>query len=239
MIEVPLLSSIRTSRAIATLLSEQSLSTAEGKQALQNLKKIGTPAIPKLIEALSNQQNSGVIENLLSALLNQQSLSNYLQALASPDQEIVRAVTRILCKSEAYDPNQLLELFLNPDISKTAVGEIISSHADKINFSELIALVDKVTSTARPIIYRIIDQHVTIDAIPSLVLKVKSNEPMVRAFVASALSRFNTKDTRNALVQLLSDPNKNVREAALKALGKLKAFDTVEMICQMLTDHFH
>jgi serine/threonine-protein kinase len=235
-IDVQLLNNLKTNRAIATLLAEQSVTSAEGKQALQSLRKIGSPAIPKLIETLSAPQNTGIIESLLLTLLDKNTLPYYLPALASSNQNIIRSVTKILCKSDAYDPNELLRLFLNQDTSKTALGEIITAHAAGISFKDLIALLDKVTSTSRPMIYRIIDQHATIDTIPLLVAKTKSNEPMVRAFVASALSRFNTKSTRNALTQLLSDPNKNVREAALRALGKLKAFDAVELICQALMD---
>jgi serine/threonine-protein kinase len=235
-IDVQLLNNLKTNRAIATLLAEQSVTSAEGKQAMQNLRKIGSPAIPKLIETLTAPQNTGIIENLLLSLLDKNTLPYYLPALGSSNQNIIRSITKILCKSDAYDPNELLRLFLNQDISKTALGEIITAHAADINFKDLIALLDKVASSSRPVIYRIIDQYTTIDTIPLLVAKTKSNEPMVRAFIASALSRFNTKDTRNALIQLLSDPNKNVREAALRALAKLKAFDAVELICQMLMD---
>ncbi|KPJ93207.1 MAG: hypothetical protein AMJ53_07860 [Gammaproteobacteria bacterium SG8_11] len=231
-----LLNNIKTNRAIATLLMEQSVTSAEGKQALQSLRKIGSAAIPKLIETLSAPQNTGIIETLLLSLLDKNTLPYYLPALTNSNQNIVRSVTRILSKSDAYNPNELLHLFLDPDISKTALGEIVSTHAANVHFKELLALVDKVSSTCRPIIYRIIDQHASIDSIPLLIAKTKSNEPMVRTFIASALSRFNTKDSRNTLAQMLTDPNKNVREATLRALGKLKAFDTVELICQMLLD---
>jgi HEAT repeat protein/tRNA A-37 threonylcarbamoyl transferase component Bud32 len=235
-ISVQLLSNYRTSKAIATLLSEQSITTPEGKQALQSLRKIGIPAIPKMIEALSTAQDAVVLENVLLGLVENKSLPFYLEALANPNQIIVSSITKILCKTDAYNPNELLPLFLRPDTSKKSLGEIVSTHAGKINFKDLIALIDKVNSSCRPVLYRIIDQHIGSDGIPLLIAKLKSNEAMVRAFIASALSRFNTKDTRNALAQLLSDPNKNVREAALRALGKLKAFDTIELICQMLLD---
>lgn len=231
-----LLNSYRTNKAIATLISEQSVTSAEGKQALHSLRKIGAAAIPKLIETLGVPQETAIIENLLFSFVDNRSLPLYLEALASPSQDIVRGVTKILCKTDNYNPNELLPLFIKPEISKQSVGEIIAAHAGKINFKELIALIDKVHSTCRPIIYRIIDQHIGAEGIPLLIAKSQSHEPMVRAFIATALSRFNTKETRNALAQLLSDPNKNVRESALRALGRLKAFDTVELICQMLMD---
>lgn len=231
-----LINNLKTSRAIATLLSEQSVTTAEGKQALQSLRKIGTPAIPKLIEAITVTQNNAIIESLLLSLLNKNSLPYYLPALTSSNQKILHCITKILSKSADYDPNQLIDLFLDQNTSKTALGEILAAHADRVNFKELIVILDKVTSTSRPILYRLIDQFATPDTIPLLVAKTKSGEAMVRTYIASALSRFNTKEARNALTQLLGDPNKTVREAALRALGRLKAYDTVEIICQMLMD---
>ena len=218
------------------MLSEQSVTSSEGKQALQSLRKIGAPAIPKLIETLNTSQDTTILESLLLSFVDNRTLPVYLEALTSPNHDIVRRVTKILCKSDAFNPNELLSLFLNHETSKKALGEIITTHASKINFKEFIILIDKVNSTCRPIIYRIIDQHITAEGIPLLISKINSKEAMVRAFIASALSRFNTNDTRNALTQLLSDSNKNVREAALRALGRLKAFDTVELICQMLMD---
>jgi hypothetical protein len=81
-----MLNNFRTSRAITTLLNEQSATSAEGKQALQSLRKIGSPAIPKLIEALSLRQNTAILESLLFSFLDNQSLPAYLQALANSDQ---------------------------------------------------------------------------------------------------------------------------------------------------------
>jgi len=233
---VQLLNSYRINKAITALLSEQSITSPEAKQALQSLRKIGAPAIPKLIDTLSIAQETPIIESLLQSQLDNHSLPIYLEALSSQSQKVVHGITKILCKADNYNPNELLPLFLKPDTSKKAIGEIVATHASKINFKELVALMDKVHSTCRPIIYRIIDQHIQADGIPLLIAKTKSNEAMVRAFIASALSRFNTKDTHNALAQMLSDPNKNVREASLRALARLKAFDTVELICQSLMD---
>ena len=47
------LAGLQTNKAIATLLANQ-VSTPEGKRALLKIKKIGAPAIPKLIDSLSS-----------------------------------------------------------------------------------------------------------------------------------------------------------------------------------------
>lgn len=46
------LAGLQTNKAIATLLANQA-STPEGKRALLKIKKIGAPAIPKLIENIT------------------------------------------------------------------------------------------------------------------------------------------------------------------------------------------
>lgn len=231
-----LINSYKASRAIATIIAEQSITSSEGKQALLSLKKIGESAIPKIIEALADEEKSAILEQLLLAFLNNKTLPYYLDALTSQNHNIVRQITKILRKSDTYNANELLPLFLKAGVEKSSLGEILTARGANIRFKDLIALIDKVSSTTRPIIYRLIDQYATIDAVPLLISQTKSNEPMVRAFITSVLSRFNNRDSRHTLTHMLTDPNKNVREAALRALGKLKAYDTVELICQSLLD---
>ena len=116
------LAGLQTNKAIATLLANQA-STPEGKRALLKIKKIGAPAIPKLIDSLSSTQNTLVIENLLGSFLNNITLPIYIEALANEDSKVVESITIVLIKSKDYDCTKLLDEFTNPDVSKKALGE--------------------------------------------------------------------------------------------------------------------
>jgi len=229
------LAGYQANKAITVLLESQSSSTVS-KQALLKLKKIGPPAIPKLIDALSNTKNTPVIENLLLGFLNNQSLPAYIAALSNDNTKIVEGGARVLTKSESYDANLLLEQFNNTTISKKTLGEILLAHHKNLNTNALLALLDKVSSNVRPVIYRILDKVVSDKSIDSLIEKSKSKEPMVRTHMATLLSRFNTQQSVNALIELLNDNNKSVRQSSLKGLAKLQAPDSIRPICQLLRD---
>ncbi|WP_455220272.1 HEAT repeat domain-containing protein [Kaarinaea lacus] len=229
------LAGIQTNKAIATLLANQ-VSTPEGKRALLKIKKIGAPAIPKLIDSLTSTQNTLVIENLLGSFLNNITLPIYIEALGSDDSKIVDGITRVLSKSKEYDCSRLLEEFTNTNISKKALGDILLVHCETLNANAVLAMLDKVSSNVRPILYRILDKIINEQSIDSLIQKSRSNEPLIRTHIATLLARFNNPATVHTLIDLLKDPNKSVRQAALKSLATLKSPISVQPICQLLRD---
>ena len=229
------LAGLQTNKAIATLLANQ-VSTPEGKRALLKIKKIGAPAIPKLIDSLSSTQNTLVIENLLASFLNNITLPIYIEALASNEPKIVASITRVLSKSQEYDCTTLLEEFTNPNISKKALGDILLTQHENLNANAILVLLDKVSSNVRPILYRILDKVVTEESIDNLILKTRSKEPLIRTHMATLLARFKAPKTVYALIDLLKDNNKGVRQAALKSLAEHKSPESVQPVCQLLRD---
>lgn len=225
----------KTSKAISILLNQQ-VTSPEGKQALVKIKRIGSPAIPKLIEALSSSSKTPVIETLLMGMLNNSTLPMYINALGNEHAKVVEGVTHVLIKSNEYDVTRLLVEFENPNVSKNALGEILLNHANRLNAIPLLALVDKVPSNVRPLLYRILDKTINEDSIDALVSKAHSKEPLVRTQIATLLSRFDNQQSIDALISLLEDKNKSVRQAALRGLAKLKCVRAVQPICQLLKD---
>ena len=137
-----LLVGYQTNKAIATLLAQEG-STPEGKHAVTKLKRIGSPAIPKLISALASTQNSMVIENLLGSLLNASTLPLFISALTNDNDNIINGITHVLTKAKQINTSLLLDQFTNPNISKKALGEILLSHCDQISASSLLALLER------------------------------------------------------------------------------------------------
>jgi serine/threonine-protein kinase len=229
-----LLVGYKTNKAISTLLNQQ-VTSPEGKQAIVIIKKIGSPAIPKLIQALSSNHTQ-VIESILITMLNNSTLPMYVNALGNENANIIEGITRVMVKSTEYDVTRLLPEFENTKISKNALGEILLAHSNNLNANPLLALVDNVPSNVRPLIYRILDKVVDESSIDSLTNKTQSKEPLVRTQIATLLSRFNSSKSIDSLINLLHDGNKSVRQAALRGLAKLKAEVAVQPICQLLKD---
>ncbi|HEB94218.1 MAG TPA: serine/threonine protein kinase [Gammaproteobacteria bacterium] len=231
-----LLSGFQANRAIAALLTENAAATPEGKRAAVKLKQIGEPAIPKLIEALGNTEHPAVIEQLLLGFVRNTTLSYYLTALASADDNIVAGVKRILCRSGDFEPNQLFEHFDHPDISKSALSEILMAHSTRVKPNILLGMLDHVSSKIRPILYRLLDMVADEALLPDIIHRLNSKQPMVRTHLVQVLARFDSPHSLNALIGALDDPNKAVRQSALQGLAKMQAPQTVEAICRLLGD---
>lgn len=226
----------QANKAIAKIIADQSMKTGDSKQALIKLKKMGPAAVPNLIEALAATETTTLIENLLLNFLDTKTLPLYTDALARQDQRIVAAITRILSASDRFDPNPLVHLFDQQDIPRDAITSILLAHKNKINPTPLIASLDKVSASIRPHLYRLLEQLVTAEAVPSLIEKNQCAEPMVRAYLASLLAKFDLPIVHHSLVLMLTDSNKNVRLAALRSLARLKSTDSAEAVCKVLRD---
>jgi len=226
----------KANKAIATLIAEQPASNAEFRQAVSNLRKIGAPAIPRLINTLHGTEETSVIENLLANLLTDITYPLFVDALSSDQKKTVESISRVFIKSENFDPNRLIDLFHNQEISKSALGEILLAQNVKVQAKHLLRLLDTVSSNSRPIIYKVLDKVVTGKDLQLILNKLSSKEPLVRTYLTTLLSRFGSVQAKSALINLLDDPNKNVRQAALRGLAELKADDTVEMMCHLLSD---
>jgi eukaryotic-like serine/threonine-protein kinase len=238
---VSLLSGFQANRAIATILAEGAGATAEGKRALYKLKQIGEPAIPKLIEALENKQHTATLEQLLIGFVRTSSLPLFLVGLADGDQRIVDGVTRVLKRAQDYNVNELFPYFSQPvdgeeEASKTALGKILTAHAERINPNILLGLLDQVDSKVRPILYRLLDGLATEALVPAISQRLDSNQPLVRAHLLNLLSRFDTPASREGMVKGLDDPNKAVRQAALTGLASQGGDENIGDICGLLSD---
>ncbi|MDT8384212.1 MAG: HEAT repeat domain-containing protein [Gammaproteobacteria bacterium] len=235
-----LLSGFQAGRAINTLLADDAGASAEGKRALYRLKQIGEPAIPRLIEALGSPQNTATLEQLLIGFVRNSTLHAFVVGLSAGDQRIVDGVTRILKRSKEFNPNDLLPYFSQPigeaEVSKTALGEILTSHAERINPTTLLGLLDHVDSKVRPMLYRLLDTIATEALVPDLIQRLDSPQTLVRTHLLNLLARFDTAASREGLVKGLGDSNKSVRQAALNGLATLQATEHVADICQLLSD---
>ena len=232
-----ILSRYKVSKAISILMEQHDPGSEKYNQALHTLQsEEAEKVIPKVIEALAENKNNPVLENLLFSLLNRSQLHFYIQALAHPDHSTKASIARILIKSDSFNPNQLLPLLNDPRVSNSDIAAILSAHSSKLHIRQLLAMVDKASSTLRPILYQLITPNLSVELLPALIARSNSEEPMVRAFIAKSISQFHTQESVNTLVKMLHDPVKTVREAGLRGLARLKAQGATEVICQLLAD---
>lgn len=232
-----ILDSFKAKKAVNIILaSADSTSSSNVRQATLTIKKIGASTVSFLLDALYEQRNAGVFESLLEGLLSNKTLGHYLDELARDDFVVVPYVRRILEKSAKYDCNLLIDALERVDIRKEYLISIIKQQSSRIEHKKLLAILYSGSSNLSQAIFRILQSIGTDELIPDLISYAKSDSAETRFQVAKLMASFNHVDVRTMLIELLKDPNKNVRMAALDGLSNMTIPVPAQVICQLLRD---
>jgi serine/threonine-protein kinase len=231
-----ILDRFRIKHAIEVLLSSPDTASVERTQALARLKQIGRPAVPKLIQALGRSSGAGVLTELLTKLLDNVSLPLFCQGLAHSDRRVVSGVVEVLSRGNRYDPNRLLDLFSDPQIPKAELVKVLTAHKEALQPKALLNLLNTVGKGSRSAVFQLVDRVASESMVPVLIPYTQHQDWLVRLHIAKTLSRFSTEAVRDALMRLLNDPHKNVRQVALEGLASLQIPVEVGPLCQLLRD---
>jgi serine/threonine-protein kinase len=200
------------------------------------LRQFANHAVPILIEALADAPSPARVVDLLLPLLDAATLPLFLVGLCSPEPRIASRVSEILCSGSGYDPNRLLDLFQDPEVSKVRLAEILSRQKQALSSERLLRLLDAVGKESRTLVLRLLDEVATDSLVPELVSRITSEDWQTRHYIAKTLRRFSTEASRDALTKLLEDPHKTVRHTALEGLAAMTIAVDVGPICQRLRD---
>lgn len=231
-----LLDTFKSKKAVAAILAAGSPTSAEVTQAKSVLKKIGNGAIADILDALGEGKNIDIFEGLLEKSLSNKTLDIYLDALAYDDSSVVPVVRRLLGSSGKYDCNLLIDAIERDDIRKEYLAGIIKQQAENISQKKLLELLASGGSGIRQSIFQILQEIGTEALVPNLVSYARSESADTRYRVAKLMASFSSEEVRTALFQLLKDPNKNVRMAALEGLSGLTIPVPAHVICKLLRD---
>jgi len=231
-----ILDSFKAKKAVDAILRAESTSSSAAMQASQTIKKIGASTVNLLLEALHEQKNAEIIESLLETFLSDKTLELYLDELAHDDFTVVPYIKRILGKSQKYDANLLVDALERIDIRKEHLVSIIKQQSERIKQKKLLEIVYSGTSNLRQTVFQILQSIGTDELVPDLISYSKSDSADTRFRVAKLMASFSHENVRTALFDLLKDPNKNVRMAALEGLSSMKMPVPVHVICKLLRD---
>ena len=231
-------STLKAERCLTQLMSAPDSGSADARQALENLRSIGSSAIPKVIDAFAtaDKGHNGALVTLLASLLDDKSFSFYAEGLAHPNKLCVAGVTKALAISGGYDANQLLELLGKEQVSTGALIEILGVVRKRLNARELLKRAYELEPREKAAVFKIIGDIAKADIVPELVARLEGKDPSVRLNIIELLSRFNQPEVAQALERQLKDKNKMVRKAALEALAAMPGERDIRLICALLAD---
>jgi len=230
------LDTYKIKKALAVLLASQNPASPQTVQALSRLKEIGRPALARFVEALGDAKNPEVIEDLLTAFLDNDTFMLFVQHLAHPNPQVATGIAKVFIKGTKYDTQRLLPLFTETKVPKATLGKILAQRKDHPSLKSLMALLGTTERDSRAVLLRLIDRSATEAMLPDLMRATRSDDPTIRLHMARILARFSTEAVRETLSSLLNDPLKEVRQVALDGLASLQMPLEVGPICRMLRD---
>jgi len=232
------LNALQADRLIAQIREEADPSSATGKQLFAKLSKLGTGAIPKVLEALGSadkRQTSEYIE-VLSSLTNDKTLPLVTRGLADTDPRAVSGTAAALAGNKRYNVNRLVDLLGEDEYSKAAIVEVLQAHKDRLNVRQLLGQIYHLQPSEKAAVFKLIDEITTDEMVPDLLTRMDGKDPLVKTHLINVLSRFDRPDINKALVDALRDSNKLVRSAALTGIARSKTTLDVGLISGLLLD---
>ena len=225
-------------RALSTIISAQEIDEPEVVQAIEKLRHVGAGSVPKLIQSLAgNPVSASILQRILAEHLDDSTLPLFIEALYHPQPEIGDRVAEVLKHSKKYDPDPLLNLFLDPESPKALVAEVLAARAKSVDGNAIIGLLSDVAPDTQRAVMQVIREVARPAMVPKLVRRLKHGGPTLREDLVHTLSRFSVPEVQTALTELmLEDPHKNVRLAALEGLVGLEAKTPVDILCKVLRD---
>ena len=231
-------SDLRADRLIEEIRNIGDTSHPNSQKALAKLAKLGSGAIPKIVDALATADKNETLAyvEILTPLVDQKTLPVFAESLADGNARTNAAISWALSSSRNYLPTVLLELLNKPGMPKPIILDIINAQKSRMSLRELLNHAYNQEANEKTALFRIIGEMADENAVPELIGRIEGKDPFARMHIINILSRFNRQDVARVLQAQLRDPNKIVRQAALNALAKMNTPVDIAPVCQLLRD---
>ena len=223
------LTALQADRLIAQIREEPDASSANGKQLFAKLGKLGTGAIPKILEALASadKRQTGEYVELLNSLTNEKTLPLITRGLlADGDPRTIAGTALALSNNKRFNVNRLVDLLGEDEYSKAYIVEVLQAHKDRLNIRQLLAQIYFLQPSEKAAVFKLIDEVTTEEMVPDLLARMDGKDPLVKTHLINVLARFDRPDVNKALQEALRDNNKLVRGAALSGIARSRQHST-------------
>lgn len=232
------ITALQADRLISQIRAEADPSSPAAKRALEKLGRLGTGAVPKILQALqsADKRQANEYVELLSNLVNDKTLQLITRGLADADPRTVSGTAGALSSSRRFNVNRLVDLLGEDDFSKPAIIEVLNAHKDRLNVRQLLGQIYYLQPSEKAAVFKLIDELMTDELVPDLIARMDGKDPLVKAHLIGLLGRFDRPDVQHVLQAQLRDSNKLVRQAALAAVAKSPTRADIGLIASLLLD---
>jgi len=212
--------------------------SSDAGKALDRLGKLGPAAIPRIIDALSNadRQETEAFISVLTALIDNKSLFQVVEALTDANQRTAAAIVAALSAGVEYNPQLLLPLLDDPKAPRGPIVAVLAAQKSRLSARDLLSRAYNQEATEKAALFRIIGEIADASLVPELLSRLDGKDPVARTHIINIVSRFNRQDVAAALQAQLKDTNKFIRQAVLSALTRLDGNVDPAILCNLLRD---
>jgi serine/threonine-protein kinase len=235
---VSLLSGYRADQLVGQLVAEQTPDSPAAKRLISRIKKIGPKVIPKAIDALalSDKSHTMAFVDILSTLVSDKTLDLFKEGLADGNERVVSGTSWALSSSTAYNANNLLSWFDDPEVSKPSLIEVLRVHKQDLSVHELLQRAYESNPKESAALFRIIEDTIRPEMVPDLISRLGGRDPVIKVHIIKLITRFQRPEINQALEMQLRDTSKMVRSAALSALATRGDAINIAAVSKLLQD---
>jgi serine/threonine-protein kinase len=232
------LTGFQADRLISQISEEADPTSPGAKKAFEKLGKLGTAAVPKILEAMgaADPRQTAEYIDLLVKLTSDKTLLPIARGLADSDPRTVKGTAAALAASNKYNVNRLVDLLGEDQYSKAAIVEVLTVHKDRLNLRQLLNQVYVLQPGEKAAVFKLVDEIATEDLLPDLLSRMDGKDSVAKMHIINVLTRFDTPQVHKILAEQLKDPSKLVRKAALSGVAKLKNKVSIELVSSLLLD---
>ena len=231
-----IINNYKIKKILNTILYSCEPNNSETIKAVRKIKDIGSPSLPFLIEVLNRKEVPEIIYSIIKDLISNETIHIFVKFLSFQDRKIVSEIVNILQLSNSYNPNILLELYVGNPALQGSLINILEPQKNRLSASNIQNLLNQINKENRTSILRLIENIATEDIIPGLIPWTTSDDWVIRLSIAKIISRFRSSKAEEALIKLLDDPHKSVRQTALENITTLSNPDQISYICKLICD---
>jgi serine/threonine-protein kinase len=225
-------------RLIASIQGPEDLETEAGQRALIRLRKIGGPAMTRVVTAIetADRERATALARVLGVLISVRTFPDAIEALRHAEARGRQALVWALSHSKDYNVNKLLEHLDDYTIPRSALLEVLEAQKERLDFKPFLDRIDAVENTEKAALFKIIGAITTEERLPLLIKRLVTTGPAAKVHIMDILARYDRPEVAEALCRELSSESKQVRIAALGGLRRMSSQLDIAPFCKLLMD---
>jgi eukaryotic-like serine/threonine-protein kinase len=225
-------------RLIASIQGPEDLETEAGQRALLRLRKIGGPAMTRVVTAIetSDRERAPALARVLGVLISARTFPEAIEAMRHAEARGLQALVWALAHSKDYNVNKLLEHLDDYTIPRSALLEILEAQKERLAFKPFLDRLDDVENTEKAALFKIIGAITTEEDLPELIKRLETTDAAAKVHIMDILARYDRPEVAEVLCKQLSSESRQVRTAALGALRRMTSPLDIAPFCKLLMD---